>query len=192
MTYRAPELALQPDNGYGPAVDMWALGCVVAEMMTSSTLFRADSRQELIRKQVRLLGTPSAADAAFIVSEDARLFLETLPPQPRTCFEHVFPHMPLDLLDLLQGLLQFNPAARLTARAAYEHPFLAPAREALERGAPEPELAAWEAMAVDADRHERRRGGAASTDMGGPDWDGRAALRAEVALLQGTIRGGRL
>lgn len=50
--YRAPEL-LVGDTGYGPAVDVWAIGCVFAEMATGEALWpgRSDVDQlYLIRK----------------------------------------------------------------------------------------------------------------------------------------------
>ncbi|RNF21356.1 Protein kinase domain [Trypanosoma conorhini] len=56
--YRAPEVALR--LRHGPAIDMWSLGCVVYETATGVPLFRANSDGELLRRQVAVLGAPSA------------------------------------------------------------------------------------------------------------------------------------
>lgn len=36
--YRSPRLLLSPNN-YTKAIDMWAAGCIFAEMLTGKTLF---------------------------------------------------------------------------------------------------------------------------------------------------------
>jgi len=59
LFYRAPELMFRPDN-YGCEVDMWAVGCILAEMASSDPLFRESSELELLLKIFRLRGSPGA------------------------------------------------------------------------------------------------------------------------------------
>ena len=55
--YRSPESLLGCDTG--PLSDVWALGCVVAEMMTHTFLFAAKTSAQLMREHILLLGMPS-------------------------------------------------------------------------------------------------------------------------------------
>ncbi|TPP61470.1 Cyclin-dependent kinase 2 [Fasciola gigantica] len=53
--YRAPEL-LVGDTKYGRAVDVWAIGCLAAEMLTGDPLFPGDSDIDQLHHVVRCLG----------------------------------------------------------------------------------------------------------------------------------------
>ncbi|KAL5963600.1 Cyclin-dependent kinase-like 1 [Taenia solium] len=53
--YRAPEL-LVGDTQYGPPVDIWAIGCVVAEMLTGSPLWPGRSDLDQLFQIINTLG----------------------------------------------------------------------------------------------------------------------------------------
>lgn len=55
--YRAPEI-LWGASQYGPAIDLWAAGCVFAEMLRGIPLFGGTTDIEQLALVVRLLGTP--------------------------------------------------------------------------------------------------------------------------------------
>ena len=58
--YRAPEL-LVGDTQYGPPVDVWAIGCVFAELMSGIPLWPGKSDMDqlyLIRKTLGKIGRP--------------------------------------------------------------------------------------------------------------------------------------
>ncbi|CAK9005380.1 unnamed protein product [Durusdinium trenchii] len=60
--YRAPELILM-DSGqcmYGQGVDIWSLGCILAEMATNRPMFPGDSEIDTLFKIFRMKGTPAA------------------------------------------------------------------------------------------------------------------------------------
>ena len=59
--YRAPEL-LYGARSYGPAVDMWALGCIFAELMLSRPYFAGTSDLDQLAKVFAALGTPTEED----------------------------------------------------------------------------------------------------------------------------------
>ena len=53
--YRAPEL-LVGDRGYGPGVDVWALGCMAAEMQSGRPLFPGDSDADQLARVLAAVG----------------------------------------------------------------------------------------------------------------------------------------
>ncbi|TMW46049.1 hypothetical protein DOY81_008864 [Sarcophaga bullata] len=55
--YRAPEI-LWGSQKYGPPVDMWAAGCVIAEMLRGVPLFAGTTDIEQLALVIRTLGTP--------------------------------------------------------------------------------------------------------------------------------------
>lgn len=57
--YRAPELLLGAAR-YTEAVDMWAVGCIMAELLRGSPLFPGKTEVETLNMLFQLLGTPSA------------------------------------------------------------------------------------------------------------------------------------
>ncbi|KAG1363461.1 putative Cyclin-dependent kinase F-3 [Cocos nucifera] len=57
--YRAPEVLLQ-SSSYTPAIDMWAVGAILAELFTLSPLFPGESEIDQIYKICNVLGTPES------------------------------------------------------------------------------------------------------------------------------------
>jgi serine/threonine protein kinase len=60
LWYRAPELLLGSDS-YGPAIDAWALGCILGELLRGQPLFPASTEGEAIQMHCQLLGTPNTS-----------------------------------------------------------------------------------------------------------------------------------
>ena len=56
--YRAPEILLRSDH-YNQAVDLWAVGCIMAEIITCSPLFPGKSEEDQLYKICTILGTPT-------------------------------------------------------------------------------------------------------------------------------------
>jgi serine/threonine-protein kinase BUR1 len=56
--YRPPEVLLS-DQYYGPAVDMWGVGCVLAEMFLRKPLFAGETDLDQCIKIFELCGNPS-------------------------------------------------------------------------------------------------------------------------------------
>lgn len=63
--YRAPEL-LVGDTQYGPPVDIWAIGCVVAEMLTGSPLWPGRSDLDQLFQIINTLGRCKCCDRLHV------------------------------------------------------------------------------------------------------------------------------
>ncbi len=76
-----------------------------------------------------VIGTPTERDIAAVVSAKARAYLRSLPRKPKLNLATRYPGAHAQALDLLSKLLQFDPAQRLTAEQAINHPYLSEVRD---------------------------------------------------------------
>ena len=58
LWYRAPEILLG-SKLYSCPVDMWAIGCIFAELSSGNAIFKGDSQLDQIMRIFRYLGTPT-------------------------------------------------------------------------------------------------------------------------------------
>ncbi|KAJ8904941.1 hypothetical protein NDN08_001454 [Rhodosorus marinus] len=149
--YRAPELLLGAKH-YTKAVDIWAIGCIFAELITSKPLFQG---QEKIRKgedrnpfqsdQVsqifRILGKPTQKEWPGIVDLQHWNEAQNWRESKNILHERVPALRPgTSGFDLLSKLLEYDPSKRITAEQALEHEFFReeplPKRCALVNGDP--------------------------------------------------------
>ena len=117
--YRAPELVLGCTH-YTSAIDIWAAGCVVAEMLTSGMpLFVGNSSIGQLTAIVKVLGPPSREDlGSFEWDRSIRIT-----GQKTTTLAAALPkHTPADLLNLLSMIFVYDPAKRPTAQQILGHP----------------------------------------------------------------------
>ena len=74
--YRAPELLLNAEN-YSPAIDMWSVGCIIAEMLGRKPFLPGNDYLDQLHLIVRALGQPSEAEMAFVHHEKAKDYIRT-------------------------------------------------------------------------------------------------------------------
>ncbi len=72
--YRAPEVLLHSTR-YGSAIDLWAIGCIMAELYTFRPLFPGSSEVDQLFKICSVLGTPDKVNFFFSFSNCRRTFL---------------------------------------------------------------------------------------------------------------------
>ncbi|XP_032433557.1 mitogen-activated protein kinase 4 [Xiphophorus hellerii] len=119
--YRSPRLLLSPNN-YTKAIDMWAAGCILAEMLTGRMLFAG--AHELEQMQLILDTVP------VLREEDRQDLLQVMPSyvshgwRIKKPFSELLPEVDHWAVDFLERILTFNPMDRLTAEEALSHPFL--------------------------------------------------------------------
>ena len=123
LWYRAPEICLG-DVCYSCPVDMWALGCVLAEVLVGAPVFQANSVVALLFQVFSALGAPEPGEYLF----ELPLFKKATQPN----FKAQFGGLPCDgvhslcpeLAAMLKGFFMLDPQRRLTAQqAAASHYF---------------------------------------------------------------------
>jgi mitogen-activated protein kinase 1/3 len=122
--YRAPEVLLNMSN-YGPGVDVWSAGCVLAELITGKPLFPGHSNTNMLTLIVEVLGTPTGEDIRQIRNPDARRFMAALPICRKKPFRELFEGCNGDAIGLLERMLTWSPETRISVDDVLAHPFLA-------------------------------------------------------------------
>ncbi|CAK69016.1 unnamed protein product (macronuclear) [Paramecium tetraurelia] len=125
--YRAPELIFGATD-YNTQIDVWSVGCVIAELINGEPLFLGDSAVDQMVEIVKVLGTPSRDQIlsmnknydmqqyqfATIKQRDWRRVLKTKDPKA---------------IDLVSKLLTYCPKTRLTPLQSLTHPYFDELRE---------------------------------------------------------------
>ncbi len=122
--YRAPELLCESEI-YGSPVDVWAVGCVLAELLSRRILFKGNSTREQLQLIIEKLGVPGPDDMTGITSpaviDTIRRMGAGATHQP---LSEQFPGASPLALDLLARLLTFDQIKRCTVDEALSHPYL--------------------------------------------------------------------
>ncbi|WPH01062.1 cell division control protein 2 serine/threonine protein kinase [Acrodontium crateriforme] len=125
LWYRAPEILLG-GRQYSTGVDMWSVGCIFAEMATRKPLFPGDSEIDEIFKIFRILGTPTEHEWPGVTSFPD--FKSSFPRWERKADAELVSQdgirvLGQDGLDLLENLLVYDPAGRISAKQAVHHAY---------------------------------------------------------------------
>ena len=121
--YRAPELCGSFFTKYTPAIDIWSIGCIFAEILSGRPLFPGKNVVHQLEIITDLLGTPHPDQIAKVRNEKARRFLSNMRVKPKIPFAQRFPKAAASALPLLERLLAFDPDDRPTAEEALADPY---------------------------------------------------------------------
>lgn len=126
LWYRAPELLLGAKE-YSTAIDMWSLGCIMAELLSREPLFNGKSEFDQLDKIFRILGTPNETIwpgfsklPGVKVNFVKHRYNQLRKKFPATSFTGS-PVLSDAGFDLLNRLLTYDPKKRITADAALKH-----------------------------------------------------------------------
>lgn len=117
--WRAPEVVLMP-SAYNEKVDLWSIGCILAECMGRQPLFQGGDHLDQIKKIFHIIGTPSEADLVWLPEAPcpARGFIARMPVWPKKPWSTLFPKVSHSATEALEAMLCINPCQRLSAKFA--------------------------------------------------------------------------
>ncbi|RYR76257.1 hypothetical protein Ahy_A01g000867 isoform C [Arachis hypogaea] len=121
--YRAPELCGSFFSKYTPAIDIWSIGCIFAELLTGKPLFPGKNVVHQLDLMTDFLGTPSHEAIARVRNEKARRYLSSMRRKKPVPFSQKFPNADPLALRLLERMLAFEPKDRPTADEALADPY---------------------------------------------------------------------
>ncbi|KAL5559845.1 hypothetical protein UlMin_036056 [Ulmus minor] len=120
LWYRAPELLLGATE-YGPAVDLWSAGCILAEMFAGKPIMPGRTEVEQMHKIYKLCGSPSED---YWQRTKFPLATSYKPQQPyRRNLLETFKDFPPSALALIDSLLAIETGDRGTATSALASEF---------------------------------------------------------------------
>ncbi|GMF23962.1 unnamed protein product [Phytophthora lilii] len=135
--YRAPELLLS--SKYDKQMDVWAIGCILAEMLGRRPLFPGHDYLHQLKIIMDVVGSPSEDSLDFITNPKAKRFILRQPKKPKVPLSSVYPRATPQCLDLLEKMLVFDPRKRITIQEALAHPYLSLVRDrSVEKTCPTP------------------------------------------------------
>jgi len=152
LPYRAPELLFSLPE-HSTAVDLWAVGCILAEMLLRRELFPGRSVRQQIKLVVLSLGTPPSSMLDEVGCEKTRAYIHSFGTQPALPWEDIVRLRPAsrgggdageesreetEALDLIAKLMRMDPNERIDVHEAIYHSFLRPYVPVIpvERGCP--------------------------------------------------------
>ena len=118
--YRAPELILGK-NLYGKEIDIWSIGCLIAELVIKRPLFAGTSDIDQLSRIFNILGTPE--QNAWKESCSLPFYME-FEKVPMADLKEVLGQSDLKLVDIVRFVLRLDPSKRPTVDNILESGFL--------------------------------------------------------------------
>lgn len=123
LWYRPPELLLGERN-YGPPVDIWGAGCIMAEMWTRAPIMQGNSEQSQLTLISQLCG--SINPQVWPGVEELELYKKMdLPQSQKRKVKERMKHYMKDpyACDLIDKILVLDPSKRIDSDTALNHDF---------------------------------------------------------------------
>ncbi|KAJ6249328.1 glycogen synthase kinase-3 alpha [Anaeramoeba flamelloides] len=118
--YRAPELIFGSTD-YKKQIDLWSIGCVLAELFLGEPLFRGQTAIGQLVEIIKVLGTPTKKEVTLMNKNYSNFHL---PRVERKKLRKVFgKRIPDEGIDLVSKFLKYDPNSRITPLEACAHPF---------------------------------------------------------------------
>ncbi|XP_026230357.1 serine/threonine-protein kinase MAK-like isoform X2 [Anabas testudineus] len=119
--YRAPEVLLK-SNSYSSPIDIWAVGCIMAELYTLRPLFPGNSEVDEIFKICQVLGTLKKSDWPEGYNLAASMNFR-FPKCVPTSLKSLIPNASDEAITLMKDMLQWDPEKRPSAAQSLRYPY---------------------------------------------------------------------
>uniref|UniRef100_A0A8D2LM59 mitogen-activated protein kinase n=1 Tax=Varanus komodoensis TaxID=61221 RepID=A0A8D2LM59_VARKO len=120
--YRAPEVILNWMH-YTQTVDIWSVGCIMAEMITGRPLFKGNDHLDQLTEIMKITGTPTQDFVQKLQSQDAKNYIKSLPKVQKKDFAAILKYANPLAVNLLEKMLVLDAEKRITAAEALAHPY---------------------------------------------------------------------
>lgn len=125
LWYRPPDILLGSKN-YTTSIDMWSVGCIMAELLLLFPLFPGKNNQDEVRRIFKVLGTPSYDLLNYLTNNSGVPdWIGSFPFYDPIPWEKLFPSLSPAGLNLIARMLDYRPSMRISAKEALDHPFFA-------------------------------------------------------------------
>lgn len=122
LWYRPPEILLG-SKFYSLPVDIWSTGAIVAEMISRKPLFPGDSEIDELFSIFKILGTPTEETWPGVTELPS--YSSTFPKFRKRNLADILPGADPLAIDLIEKMLIYDPAKRISAKDALDHPYFA-------------------------------------------------------------------
>lgn len=135
--YRAPEVILSWMH-YTQTVDIWSVGCIMAEMLQGRPLFKGSDHLDQLTEIMKVTGTPSPDFVAKLESADAIRYIKGLRKVEKKDLQKLFSSTNPQAVSVLERMLLLDPESRATAAEALTLPYFSDFRDAEEETEAQP------------------------------------------------------
>ena len=119
--YRAPECTLKSNN-YNEKIDVWAIGCIMAELYTLKPLFPGIDEFDQLNKILKIVGTPEYSEWPEGYTLVQKLNIR-LPSYNKSNLKQYVFNANDDAIDFLEFIFQLNPDKRPSCNELLKHPY---------------------------------------------------------------------
>ncbi len=117
--YRSPEVLLK-SGVYNYSIDIFAVGVIMAELYMNRPLFPGKNEYDQMNKICEILGTPQEWTEGYNLASKINYKFPTFKGMP---ISSIIQRASPKAVDLIEKMLNFNPAKRPTASDCLQHPF---------------------------------------------------------------------
>ncbi|XP_064807643.1 mitogen-activated protein kinase 12 isoform X2 [Oncorhynchus masou masou] len=135
--YRAPEVILSWMH-YTQTVDIWSVGCIMAEMLSGKPLFKGNDHLDQLTEIMKVTGTPTQEFITKLQSQDAKNYVKSLPKVQKKDLQALFSTVNPQAVTVIERMLLLDPESRVTAAAALALPYFSEFREPEEETEAQP------------------------------------------------------
>ncbi|KAK6320014.1 mitogen-activated protein kinase 12 [Coregonus clupeaformis] len=135
--YRAPEVILSWMH-YTQTVDIWSVGCIMAEMLSGKPLFKGNDHLDQLTEIMKITGTPTQEFITKLQSQDAKNYVKSLPKVQKKDLQALFSKVNPQAVTVIERMLLLDPESRVTAAEALALPYFSEYREPEEETEAQP------------------------------------------------------